>query len=217
MIDIMKRTILFALAVVAGCMGMHAQEVEFKPSHSIEVTLGEPLWTLFWVGQFHHAKYCPPHFDDYVQESPIQYVDDGNKPLPSLNIRYNYKILPHLTLGADMGWDMLWRDCEIKVNHKPFIQSIHSLHIMFSMRWDWFNVPRKNLQMYSSLAVGPDFFITSGDLWSVKKRNYEFQPMLAFQMTLFGFRVMPKEHWYWDMELGVGAEGFFNTGFGYKF
>ena len=79
---------------------------------------------------------------------------------------------------------------------------------MPDVRFSYLNRP--HVTLYSGIALGVM-------LDHVKAREYQgTQAFLGYQLTAFGVKA-GGNHWFGNVELGIGQKGIVSAGFGYQF
>lgn len=153
------------------------------------------------------------------------YYDYGKKKrIPAIGIEYFYHLNKVVGLGGIATFNGMHRDMyatwvdnetgDTRVD-KTGEARRQNISIMPAAKFDWLR--RKNIGLYSKLAVGPTFMHESQADDAEGGTNYsDTDVVINFQLSLIGFEA-GSENWRGFAELGFGEQGIALVGVKYKF
>jgi len=128
--------------------------------------------------------------------------------LPVFSLAYHNAVFSWMEVGVSTYFSG-WGSDIVNQRNNEFLYSVFnwSLYAGADIRFVYVNRPL--LQCYSGMGLGVSLFSTR------QASNRYTRAAFGGQTTLFGLRVGRQV--YWSMELGIGYEGFLQTGIGCRF
>ncbi len=201
-----KLLLLFLLSAMPA--GVFAQEEPavvrvrrpFTPQHELRLTAGAyPLlpsmsdWEGCAAGIFH----------DRTHRGPV--YTSG-----TWSLSYDYRFKKWFDLGLTLSYYGEYSRSYSNRDSSPVGRNrAHAVTVMPMARFTWLN--RRWVRMYSSLGLGATFGYGRFDTEGSRPEN----AMIAFQVTPVGISV--GRSFFGFAEIGLGAQGVFMMGIGYKF
>ncbi|MBO4382268.1 MAG: hypothetical protein J5799_04930 [Bacteroidales bacterium] len=189
-------------------------------SHEFQFNVGDPVLTMSSASSlaahngftgFFHASYSLTPSANYWTLPLGDYAITRYVPVFSFN--YHYRIAKWFWIGGlttFSGVHNTWRDrlTDESTGHgKELFWSL-----MPDIRFSYLN--RKHVTLYSGIGAG--MFLSHYKDHVYGNDTPHNQVSLGFQLTAFGVKA-GSNHWFGDLELGMGYKGFVSAGFGYDF
>lgn len=172
------------------------------PRHEFQLNIGDPYRAiqcsnLGWDAMY-GDRYFRPSADTWTQPLTDYSI---TRCTPTFSFAYHYRAAKWLWVGATnsiTGFKTTFRDrlTDEIIDSKSEVLGT----IMADLRFSYLN--RKHVTLYSGLGLGVAF--GSRGVFPIG------------QLTAFGVKA-GGEHWFGNLELGIGSKGFISTGFGYQF
>lgn len=207
---------------------------EVLPSHEFQFNIGDPILTAntsllaFFNGSdgiFHNYNSIFGFYNSSSSSPSLWTCPLGDyavtRYVPVFSFNYHYRVAKWFWVGGlatFTGVHNTWRDRltdKITGHGSEFTCSI-----MPDIRFSYLN--RKHVTLYSGLGFGmqiehtkdphiSQFFSGGTDqMYNATAVGY------AYQLTALGVKA-GGNHWFGDLELGIGSKGFVSAGFGYDF
>lgn len=207
----MKKFILLTLCLsLSVATTIHAEDQIANDSrHYIDLQIGDPILSGLLSQDFYYPEsyYDIPYADRWTGHYNPTYLKSFYL-LPSISASYHYAILPWLQLGGTFNFYCSGDTYNDYMNdHYAYRITSSNIALLFDVRFRWFRRPVAGL--YSSLAAGIDI------VDHAKNGQHQNHILPMGQLTFIGLQLGRQV--YWNVELGVGVEGFFKTGIGYRF
>ncbi|MBO7646932.1 MAG: hypothetical protein J6S56_02390 [Bacteroidales bacterium] len=200
---------------------------EVLPSHEFQFNIGDPILI---------ANSSVLAFFNNSDGIFHNYISRGSSPsfwtrplgdyaitryVPVFSFNYHYRVAKWFWVGGlttFTGIHNTWRDRltdKITGHGSEFYFSI-----MPDIRFSYLN--RKHVTLYSGLGFGMEIEHIKDPQVSrffTDRSNQEYNVtsiFYSYQLTAFGIKA-GGNHWFGNMELGIGSKGFVSAGFGYDF
>ena len=243
----MKKASIISILIIAIGLKVAAQNQEFDSLSNKKTTAYPKYEIGFSVGVFTIMGLIIPPNDGWggLESRPIirhayymEYEDGQYEKmynLGSYTFNYNYHFNPKHSMGISLSWigkhidtyeiyvtDYdLWHGVVISADTINGSGWKHYFTLQGNYRYTYY---RKNkISLYCGIYGGITLCIRDKDilpketvygfLGSISNDRHYFAP--AFQFNTFGLEI--GEKYVFNMELGIGTQGFIKTGFKYKF
>lgn len=188
--------------------------------HSLELTIGDPmvLMMLNHKGCGDERFILDESLDCSYRDQYYEYVRhhryESELWLPTFSLRYNYAFTHWFELGVIVGATAYgtYYSASTDFSDSPLVGD-RLIYIMPSIRFTYLR--RDLINLYAAAAGGIGITIANSDVFLIttpENKHVGFEP--AFQLSAFGMQVGRRV--YWNLEIGFGTMGIFNTGIGVK-
>ena len=200
---------------------------EMLPSHEFQFNIGDPIMTAnnSELAFLNGSDGLFNNFSSIVSSPTLWTRPLGDyavtRYVPVFSFNYHYRVAKWFWVGGlatFTGVHNTWRDrLTDKITEHG---SEFTFTFMPDLRFSYLN--RKHVTLYSGFGFGMGLIHVKDpqiDRFFTGRTDYTYNITrigYSYQLTAFGVKA-GGNHWFGDLELGVGSKGFVSAGFGYDF
>ncbi len=180
------------------------------PRHEFQFNVGDPnlMITSSYLGASTLGSNTHMHFKPSSLATPFQDYSIV-RYVPTFSFNYHYRVSKWFWVGglatfSGLNANFYDLTTDERIGHASEFYST----LMADLRFSYFN--RKHVTLYSGLALGVIFDLARDNGMTILNIDS------GGQLTAFGVKA-GGNHWFGNVELGVGRKGYISTGFGYEF
>lgn len=203
--------LLTICGILVGCSTSFAQKQRFTPEHEFRLGIGAlPLFADIFELDYDYDYYIYTPSDKY--DELLKY--NGNtRSTGSITAGYTCRFTRLIALGASASYSGIYRNTYDASNSKKLATTRLDYFMLTPMvRLSWLN--RKNVRLYSQAGLGMGIVLHE-DQRLLPHQVSRSTTFVSMQMTFIGVTVGRKLFGF--SEVGVGSQGTFIIGIGYRF